>query len=103
MVATNEILEDIADALRIDYLDDEEKKKVMSRLSRCVAGAESWLSNTGVTVDYEDSRVFDAVTMYAGRRYDDPANTETYGTGSMALDALAEQIRISQKASDSDA
>lgn len=98
MIATSEILEDIADMLAIDYVDDDEKTRVIKKLGHYVAAAEAYLTSAGITVDYEkDARILDAVTMYAGRRFDDPAQTTSYpDNAGMSLAALMEQIRLDQ-------
>lgn len=98
MKATSDLLEDIADLLGIDYIDDDEKARMLKKLGHYVAAAEAFLTSAGVTVDYDaDPRILDAVTMYAGRRYDDPAQITSYADNAgMSLNALIEQIRLDQ-------
>lgn len=100
MKATEAILTDIADMLGIDYAGDDEKARIIKKLGHYVAAAEAFIASAGVTVDYDsDPRILDAVTMYAGRRYDDPAQITTYADNtSMSLNALLEQIRLDQLA-----
>ena len=98
MKATSDLLEEIADMLGIDYIDDDEKAKMLKKLGHYVAAAEAYLASSGITVDYDtDPRILDAVTMYAGRRYDDPAQIASYADNAgMSLNALIEQIRLDQ-------
>ena len=91
MKAQDEDIKLIALLLRVD--DGEQSMKIVSTY---VAAAEAWLENAGVSIDYDDALVRDAVAQYVGRRYDAPAQVQTYGSGSTALDALAEQIRLKQ-------
>lgn len=91
MKATEDDVKLIALLLRVD--DGEQSMKIVSAY---VESAESWLENAGVTIDYDDGLVRDAVAQFVGRRYDDPAQVQKYGNDSTALDALAEQIRLKQ-------
>lgn len=91
MKAQDEDIKLIALLLRVD--DGEQSMKIVSAY---VAAAEAWLENAGISIDYDDALVRDAVAQYVGRRYDDPAQVQKYGSGSTALDALAEQIRLKQ-------
>lgn len=93
MKATEDDVKLIALLLRID--DGEQSMQIVSAY---VDAAEKWLGQAGVRADYENGLYRDAVAQYVGRRYDDPANIQKYGEGSMGLDSLAEQLRLTQKA-----
>lgn len=96
MIATDEDVQIVEALLRIDVSDEN---KII--IKQYVSSAEKFLENAGCTVDYSDARIMDAVSMYVGKRYDDPEGAKDSAGEAMSLVSLIEQIRQSQaKASD---
>ena len=98
MKATADNVKLVMYLLRID--DDEDVRRVVSHY---VDAAEVWLANAGVKADYENSLYVDAVALYVGARYDNPAGGETDGATSLSLNSLTEQLRLTQEGKDGNA
>lgn len=92
MIATDENIVLIMAMLRIDDTSDLVKQIIKTY----TGSAEHWLKNTGITVDYSNEQIIDIVSMYVGKRYENPDGAENSNTGELALAAMAEQIRAEQ-------
>lgn len=95
MKATEENVKLVMYLLRID--DSEETCKVVSHY---VDAAEVWLANAGVKADYGNSLYVDAVALYVGARYENPAGGETDTPTSLSLNSITEQLRLAQEDDD---
>lgn len=90
---SDDVLTAIKEDLRIDGDDMD------SMIKRKASFAESYITDAGCTVDYDNPKCLEIITRLVGRAIDDP---ESEAKESSFTIGLIEQLRLSQHKNDAD-